>query len=550
VKIPEASLKQSIAVIGRTGSGKTYTAKGLVEHQLRAMQRVLIVDPLGVWWGLRSSADGKSPAFPVVVFGGDHADVPLTEGMGAALAETLAGQNLPSIVDVSEFSMAGRVRFMTTFLEELYAENRSPLTLVIDEADMFAPQRPQKDQLTMLGRMEQICRRGRVRGFRPWLITQRPASLHKSVLSQANTLIAMQLTAPQDRDALGDWIEGQADRVEGKRILAELPKLTRGEGFVWAPHEGVLERVKFPPITTYDSSRAPEDGEQLPQVKLAPVDLSEISELLRSLDEDAGAAVDEADTRQLQARIRELEEQLDQAPGDSIGQEEHDRAIAEAEIRGYERGRAEASATLHVVQHSLQQACATLQREIEAAVEMPPAEQAPAAPRHIPAPRIARGPGEQLSKAERLILTALAQYRQGRTKTQVALLTRYSSTGGGFNNAISALRSAGRLEGMPDALRITAAGLKALGRYDPLPTGRALLDHWLRKGSKCERKILETLAESYPRSLSKAQVANRAGYEAEGGGFNNGLSRLRTLELIRGRAELRASDDFFQGAGA
>jgi DNA helicase HerA-like ATPase len=124
---------------------------------------------------------------------------------------------MPAIVDVSEFTMAGRVRFVTAFLEELYQVNRSPLTLVIDEADMFAPQRPGKDQLTMLGRMEQICRRGRVRGFRPWLITQRPASLHKSVLSQANTLIAMQLTAPQDRDALGDWIEGQADREQGKR---------------------------------------------------------------------------------------------------------------------------------------------------------------------------------------------------------------------------------------------------------------------------------------------------------------------------------------------
>jgi hypothetical protein len=177
---------------------------------------------------------------------------------------------------------------------------------VVDEADMFAPQRPGKEQLTMLGRMEQICRRGRVRGFRPWLITQRPASLHKSVLSQANTLIALQLTAPQDRDALGDWIEGQADRVEGKKVLAKLPKLSRGEGFVWAPHENLLERAKFPAITTYDSSRTPEDGEQLPQITLAKVDLSAIGEALKKLDEDAGV-VDEDDPEQLRARIAELE---------------------------------------------------------------------------------------------------------------------------------------------------------------------------------------------------------------------------------------------------
>jgi hypothetical protein len=39
-----------------------------------------------------------------------------------------------------------------------------------------------------------------------------------------------------------------------------------------------------------------------------------------------------------------------------------------------------------------------------------------------------------------------------------------------------------------------------------------------------------------------------AGYEANGGGFNNALSRLRTLELIGGRGELRASDDLMGGA--
>lgn len=34
-------------------------------------------------------------------------------------------------------------------------------------------------------------------------------------------------------------------------------------------------------------------------------------------------------------------------------------------------------------------------------------------------------------------------------------------------------------------------------------------------------------------------------YAADGGGFNNALSKLRTLELISGRGELRASDDLF-----
>jgi hypothetical protein len=60
----------------------------------------------------------------------------------------------------------------------------------------------------------------------------------------------MKLTSSQDRAAVGAWIEGQADREEGKRILADLPRLQRGEGYVWAPGREVLRRVRFPEIRT------------------------------------------------------------------------------------------------------------------------------------------------------------------------------------------------------------------------------------------------------------------------------------------------------------
>ena len=61
--------------------------------------------------------------------------------------------------------------------------------------------------------------------------------------------------------------------------------------------------------------------------------------------------------------------------------------------------------------------------------------------------------------------------------------------------------------------------------------------------SKAERKALETLAEVYPRSLSKAQLANRAGYEPDTGHFNNSLGRLRTMRLLKGRSDIRLSDN-------
>ncbi len=152
---------------------------------------------------------------------------------------------------------------MTAFAEALYEANTEPLHLVLDEADLWAPQRAQHSGQALLGRIEEIVRRGRVRGFVPWLITQRPAVLHKDVLSQADILVSMKLTASQDREAVGRWIEGQADRAEGKRILAALPQLKQGEGYVWAPSDGVLAQVAFPRIRSFDSSSTPQRPERV-----------------------------------------------------------------------------------------------------------------------------------------------------------------------------------------------------------------------------------------------------------------------------------------------
>jgi len=274
--LPLAALDARMAIVGTSGSGKTYAAKGMVEQLLDQQARICVVDPLGVWWGLRAAADGAAPGYPVVVFGGRHADVPIAEDMGNLLGRLVGTRHTACVVDLSELgSSTARRRFMAAFAGALYEANAHPLHLVLDEADLWAPQRPRPEGMTLLGLIEEIVRRGRVRGFIPWLITQRPAVVHKDVLSQADVLIMMKLTSSQDREAVGRWIEGQGDRADGRRILAELPRLPRGEGYVWAPSDAMLERVAFPAIRTYDSSRTPRRGEQVDTPgRLAEVDRS------------------------------------------------------------------------------------------------------------------------------------------------------------------------------------------------------------------------------------------------------------------------------------
>ena len=154
---------------------------------------------------------------------------------------------------------------------------------------------------------------------------------------------------------------------------------------------------------------------------------------------------------------------------------------------------------------------------------------------------VAGNDNEKLASGERKILTALAQYPEGRSKVQVALLTGYAVSGGGFNNYLGGLRSRGFIAGGGEQLRITDAGLVALGSWDPLPVGPELIEYWRRQLGKAERLVLEALVNAHPAALSKAEIAVQTGYEANGGGFNNALGRLRTLELIQGRSELRVN---------
>lgn len=98
--LPLETATLASATIGIRGSGKTNTGVVLVEELLSAGQQVVIIDPTDVWWGLRSSFDGKKPGFPIPILGGGHGDVPLTPDMGHALADFVVETGTAAILSI------------------------------------------------------------------------------------------------------------------------------------------------------------------------------------------------------------------------------------------------------------------------------------------------------------------------------------------------------------------------------------------------------------------------------------------------------------------
>ena len=137
--IPEAALQQNIIALGKTGSGKSSAMRSIVEPMLTARMPLCIVDPKGDWWGIKLSADGKGPGFPLVIFGGKHADVPINDRSGAHVAELFATGNRPCVIDLGGWMPGERTRFFIEFASALFRKNVGRRWLLIDECHNFAP---------------------------------------------------------------------------------------------------------------------------------------------------------------------------------------------------------------------------------------------------------------------------------------------------------------------------------------------------------------------------------------------------------------------------
>jgi uncharacterized protein len=104
--------------------------------------------------------------------------------------------------DVQELVVA---RIATTLFESRKKGKIPPLFLVIEEAHNFAPQQGTASCSRVL---KNIASEGRKFGLGLCVVTQRAARIDKSVLSQCNTQLILQVTNPLDLKAIAQSIEG------------------------------------------------------------------------------------------------------------------------------------------------------------------------------------------------------------------------------------------------------------------------------------------------------------------------------------------------------
>jgi len=559
-RLPLELATQSTAILAKRGVGKTYTAAVIMEELLAVGQVPVVIDPTGAHWGIKASADGKAKGYPVVVFGGEHADLPLEEGSGEAIARAIVEQRFPAIIDLSMLRKGAVRRFMVAFLEALYRLNRLPLTLVVDEADDICPQRPFGDEAQMVGAMEDVVKRGRKKGLGVILITQRPADLAKQVLTQCEVLVAMRLVHPLDIKAVMEWVHVHADTARAKQMVESLPSLPVGTAWFWSPGFGdIFERVTVRKRNTFDSSATPKPGEKVVTPKqLAQADLTKLgadiaASLERAKENDPAAL--KLKLAAAQKDIARMTAELAKPPIASVSVHEIDRPVLSpsdhAKLNSIAERLRDLSAEFGVLFADVKGRIAACEKtRALPAPKMPMARQSHIVviPPRLPATPPPAGNLDVGTGGKRRILIALAQYRDGMNARRLSLLTGITQSGGTWRTYMGELRGAGYVEGGSDHMRITDAGAAALGSYTPLPTGDALRDYWRQRlGDSGKRAIFDFVVAAYPHAVTYEAVSDATGIALAGGTWRTYLGELRGLELIEGtRGELKACADLFE----
>ena len=579
-----------IGVLGTSGAGKTSVSKVIVEALIAAGRRVCILDPAGVWWGLRLSSDGQSPGLPVIVFGGRRADVPLDAGAGAAVADLVADEGLPVILDLSGFEDDADLWQVTAdFVRRLRFRQgegiHDPILLVVDEADLLAPQTARKGtEQACQSALRGVARRGRSDGLGLMTITQRPVGLHTDIVSMAEASFLLRFTGDNDLERIKGWLGASFPRPQIEQVLSAIPSLADGECFAASPGWlKTLTRTQFPRPQTFDSSAAPKAGMARPSSEArADVDLSALAaRFAKAIQEEQ-----ENDPEALRKRIMVLQAQLRDVPKPvervvektvevekrvevpvlAPGQLEQLQDTAEALIAG---GKDMASfgqeilARVGLVQQAerpTKQAVSAEKQEVPTKSTMMGTSERPAADAGvvlnavgIPSSAKVNSSVDALPGGAQRMLQMLARcHAMQISEAQLGSLTKLTPSGGTWSKYMGLLKAEKLVAVQNGRLQITARGLARLGKnIPPEPrTTEDVLTMWDPALSNKEREMLRLLVSLHPKGITAEGLAARLNLTHGAGTFSKYLSTLKSNGLVKTTsAGVFAGDILFPGHG-
>lgn len=530
-------VRSRMLIQANSGGGKSWALRQLLEETFGRVQHI-VLDPEGEFSTLREEYD-------YVLGARQGGDVEATPRTAKVLCRRLMEVQASAILDLYDLKVPERRDFVKLFLTELLSlpkDLRRPLLVVLDEAHVFAPEGSKSEALEAVAT---LASQGRKRGYALVCATQRLSKLSKDVAAELNTKLIGRTGLDLDVKRAGDELGMD------KEARQQLPNLEPGTFFAYGPAlvpQGPPRLVRTGRVKTSH----PEAG-SVAAAAVTPPSARVKALLAQALADLPQQATEELRTTDaLRKRIAELERQLRAAPKGEPRVVERPvadpRAIARAVAEAVKPWRDFGRDVMKVLHRGAQHARGL--SDLLAVVPAPPSGDGvggspsgvsrdgyagagavggatPAAsnslrekPSRVPftprrdtsvPPHHSNG---DLPKGERAILTAIAQHDDGVSREQLTVLTGYKRSS--RDTYLQKLQQKGFVGANGDRILVTDDGMAALGDdFEPLPTGRALLDHWLSDGKlvEGERRILAIVADAYPDPLSRDAISDATGYK-------------------------------------
>jgi uncharacterized protein DUF87 len=553
-----------------SGGGKSWALRRILEQTHGHVQQI-VIDTEDEFYTLREKHD----YILVRHEGGDC--VPEVRS-AELLATRLLELGVSAIISIYELSPRERREFVKRFLTSLVNAPKKlwhRALIVIDEAHEFCPEQGRGSRDDSGGCAEAVIglmAKGRKRGFCGLLATQRLSKLNKDAAAEANNKLIGRATIDVDRKRAAEELG-----FTSKEDILSLRKLSPGEFFAFGPaiSDDVIP-LKFGGVeTTHPKAGAAPTPVAPPKHKVQSV-LAQLADLPQEAEQERATIAD------LQKKIRGLEQER----RDTLRNLTTDKAtrvetiekpvLKDSQITRIEKFAERFGLLLAAHENALcdlfgrfaslvtpiGEAIAKIKSPNESqnlpdkahndrtvAPSRAPARQSMVTPRQSASGATGAADGAGPTGKLRDIMVALAQKPEGLNARQIGARARVSTKGGSFSTFVSRGRGAGWIEGTPSTLmRITQAGLDALGSFTPLPSGRQLFDHWMQDlGQTKAADIFRVLYEAWPEVLGIEQIGEAAGVSTKGGSFSTFMSRLKSRDLVvGGRGEFKASDELFE----
>jgi len=567
-------IETRLLIQANSGAGKSYAVRKLIE-EIYGKVMFIILDIEGEYHTLREKYD-------VLLIGGTHGDVPISLKAAPILARKILEEKVPTIIDISELKSGERIQYVSEFLKnmmELPQSLRMPCLVIIEESHKYAGQQEKQDSTWAV---IDLCTRGRKRGYCAVLVTQRISKLHKDASAECNNKLVGRTFQDIDRKRAADEIG-----FSTKEDILSLRDLKEGEFYAFGvaiePHHVHKVKIKATKTKHMAAGRLEDVELSEPTGKLKAA-LAKLADLPKEVEKE------KHDKQGMLQRIRELEHELKTKPVQAVSQAvsesldrklklDFDAAMKKERVQWLDLHRKEMldqrkqyqnsikmiNESNHKLLGKLNKIAAIMEVENFAVTDW---KKVVIKERKLPSPVIPIIAKERsntfqtpylreknnntfqtpylreknnfydesrLSPAySRLLKAAAMFYPEPITRSKMAVLAKVPIKSSTFRNGLSRLKSLGYVQVEGEAVYCTDEGREQAGDFDALPqSADDSIKMWMQKLSPAYQRLLQAAIDAYPEWITREILAENSSVPLESSTFRNGLSRLKTLGLIK-----------------